>query len=99
MTYVYGVERTRMFLMKAYLLPVFFVRPRSRGRTFPGCDQLLERSRRALRRGKLDLAEAFVMEGGDAIWANAACLNVLGLIAEARGKWSKARRLWGRSIR
>jgi hypothetical protein len=66
---------------------------------FPGCDQLLGRARLAIRAGKLDLAEAFVMEGGDMAWRNAACLNVLALVAEARNDWQTAARLWRRSIR
>lgn len=66
---------------------------------FPGRSQLLSRSRRAIRRGRLDLAEALIMEGGDRAVHDASCLNVLGLIAEARGKWSKARRFWSRAAR
>jgi hypothetical protein len=63
-----------------------------------GLDQLLRRARLAIRAGKLDLAEAFVMEAGEGIWQNAACMNVLGLVAEARGDWQTAAKLWRRAI-
>src|SRR3954451_2649519 len=67
----------------------------------PGCEQRLARARDAIRRGELDVAEAFVTEGGndDELRTCAACLNVLGLIAEARGQWPAAKRFWGRSVR
>jgi hypothetical protein len=47
----------------------------------------------------LDLAEALVMENGDFAWSDAACLNMLGVIAEGRGQWKVARRFWGKSLR
>lgn len=65
----------------------------------PGCEELLARARDAVRRGEPDVAEAFVAQGGDAVRTSAACLNVLGLIAEARGQWPAARRYWSRSVR
>jgi hypothetical protein len=40
-----------------------------------------------------------VKEIGDGVWSHSACLNLLGLVAEARGDWSKARRLWSRAAR
>ena len=72
--------------------------------TTPVTQELLKRARAAIRRGLFDLAEALVHENGEAIWSNAACLNVLGLVAEARGQWKQAWRLrryfelfhWGR---
>ena len=62
-------------------------------------DELLRRARHALRAGELELAEALVMEYGDLACSDAACLNVLGLIAEARGRWADAKRFWGKSLR
>lgn len=67
--------------------------------SFPGREQLLARARAAVRLRDTDLAEAFVLEGGDPVWTCAACLNVLGLVAEARGQWAAAKRFWGRSVR
>jgi hypothetical protein len=64
-----------------------------------GCAQLLSRSRAALRLGKVDLAEAFVMEMGAFALGDPSCLNLLGLIAEARGNWDGARHFWGRAAR
>lgn len=77
----------------------FIPHARSRSRRFAGCEQLVERSRSALRLGRLSLAEAFVREGGYDAARNAECLNVLGLIAEARGEWAKARRCWSCAAR
>ena len=65
----------------------------------PGWEELLVRARAAVRRRELDVAEAVVAEGGDAVRTSAACLNVLGLIAEGRGQWPAARRYWSRSVR
>jgi hypothetical protein len=62
-------------------------------------DELLGRARRAIRAGELELAQTLVMEYGDLAWSDAACLNVLGLIAEARGQWAEARRFWSNSLR
>jgi hypothetical protein len=61
--------------------------------------ELLTRARSAIRRGKIDLAESLLCEAGEAIWSDAQSLNLLGLVAEARGEWRQARRLWGRSAR
>lgn len=65
----------------------------------PGCDLLLLRARLAIRAGELAQAEAFVLENGEGLCHDAACLNVLGLIAEARGHWTLARKYWTRSTR
>jgi hypothetical protein len=65
----------------------------------PGRDQLLDRARAAIRQRDLEIAQAFVLENGAGVWNDAACLNVLGLIAEAQGNWNKARRFWGRASR
>jgi tetratricopeptide (TPR) repeat protein len=62
-------------------------------------DALLRRARSAIRAGELELAEALVMEYGDLALSDAACLNVLGVIAEVRGKWSDARKFWSRALR
>jgi hypothetical protein len=62
------------------------------------CGNVLERARKAIRNGDTTLAEEILLEGGDAIRSNAACLNVLGLIAEARGQWRQARRCWRQSL-
>lgn len=61
--------------------------------------ELVMRARVAIRRGKIDLAEWLLHEAGESIWSDAPSLNVLGLIAEARGQWTQARRLWSRSAR
>jgi hypothetical protein len=79
---------------------MFFKRSKTSQPSFmPGRDQLLDRAHAAVRLRELDAAESFILENGAAIWQDAACLNVLGLIAEARGDWRKARRLWGRAAR
>jgi len=62
-------------------------------------DALLGRARSALRAGELDGAEALVMEYGDLAMSDAACLNVLGVVAEVRGRWGEARKFWGRAVR
>jgi hypothetical protein len=66
----------------------------------PGArDELLRRARCAIRDGELELAEALVMEYGEPALRDAACLNALGLICEARGRWGDARRFWSRALR
>jgi hypothetical protein len=62
-------------------------------------DELLRRARCAIRAGELKLAEALVMEYGDSALADSACLNLLGVIAEARGQWAHARKFWSKSLR
>jgi len=62
-------------------------------------DAVLQRARRAICQGDLELAFAFVQECGDAAEHDAPCLNVLGLIAEARNDWDEARRCWSRALR
>ena len=81
-------------------MKVWLVLPGSRcAPAFSGSDQLVARARSALRRSRPDIAEAFILEAGDFVARSAPCLNLLGLIAEARGQWGKAKRFWGRSIR
>jgi hypothetical protein len=62
-------------------------------------NELLRRARGAIRAGALELAEALVMEYGDLARSDAPCLNVLGVIAESRGRWTDAKRFWGKSLR
>ncbi len=62
-------------------------------------DELLRRARAAIRAGAPELAEALGTEYGDLARSDAACLNVLGVIAEARGRWTDAKRFWGKSLR
>ena len=61
-------------------------------------DAVLKRARRAIRLRQFDLAIAFIQECGDSAAHDAACLNVLGLIAEARDDWQEARRCWSRAL-
>src|SRR5581483_150803 len=68
-------------------------------RLFPGCEQLLQRARDSLRRGNVEHAHACINECGDGVLSLAPFLNVSGLIAEARGDWKTAKRLWGRAVR
>ena len=62
-------------------------------------DELLQRARRAIRAGELELAQALVMAYGDLACSDPACLNVLGLIAEASGHWTDAKKFWGKALR
>jgi hypothetical protein len=61
--------------------------------------ELLRRAQRALRTGKLELAKCLLEECGDSHLHDAACLNVLGLIAEAGDDWKSARRHWRSAVR
>lgn len=63
------------------------------------CECILRQARDAIRRCDCELAKAIIIGAGDAVWQNARCLNVLGVIAEARGDWELARRLWSRAAR
>jgi hypothetical protein len=58
---------------------------------------LIWRAHAAIRTGDIDLAEAMVLEHGDRVKVDAACLNLLGLIAEARGRWTEAHSFWCRA--
>jgi hypothetical protein len=77
----------------------FFIDVEEPAQSIPGCAQLLARCRCAIRLREFDLAESFLMEAGLAMRFSAPCLNLMGLIAESRGEWHKAKRFWGRSIR
>jgi len=61
--------------------------------------ELVRRAERALRAGKLQLANGLLEECGDGYLRDAACLNVLGLIAEANDDWKSARRHWRCAVR
>jgi hypothetical protein len=55
--------------------------------------------RRAIRARDLSFAEALLDECGDAAERDPDCLNLRGLVAELRGRWSEARRDWVRAAR
>jgi hypothetical protein len=61
--------------------------------------ELVQRAQRALRAGKLELSRSLLEECGDGYLRDPSCLNVLGLIAEAKNDWETARRCWGRAVR
>jgi hypothetical protein len=53
----------------------------------------------AARQGAWDLVEAELLKGGEVAMNDAACLNLLGLAAEWRGDWPRAKRMYGRAMR
>lgn len=62
-------------------------------------EAVLGRARQALRAGRVELAATLVEELDESGQRNPACLNILGLIAEARDDWVDARRCWGKALR
>ena len=52
-----------------------------------------------LRGGDLAKVEALLAEGGAGAAADAACLNLHGVVCEARGETERAKRWYGRAIR
>ena len=72
----------------------------SSGPTDPGApEQMVQRTRIAIREGDVDLAEALLGECGDAADADTDCLNLKGVIAEMRGDWRAARQYWVRAAK
>jgi len=65
----------------------------------PAPDELVRRTRSALRARNAALAEALLGECGDAVETDPDCLNLRGLLAELRGEWQQARRYWVRAAR
>jgi len=65
----------------------------------PANQAVLNRARCAIRSGQVLLAKAYVEECGDGVVYSPACLNVLGLIAEANDDWAEARRFWTQALR
>ena len=53
----------------------------------------------AAEQGEWALAGSELLKGGDVALSDPACLNLLGLAAEARGDWGAARRMYGRALR
>jgi hypothetical protein len=60
---------------------------------------LLDDVCRAFRLGRLDEVRERLAEAGDRAAGDAACLNLLGVVCEARAEWAAARRYYGRAIR
>jgi hypothetical protein len=61
--------------------------------------ELLQQIRTAIRLGLPDEAEAMIEHIGAFALNDAECLNLRGVICEARGAWKNARRWYGRAIR
>ena len=53
----------------------------------------------AARQGAWELVESELLRGGETALHDAACLNLLGLAAEAQGNWRRAKRMYGRAMR
>ena len=53
----------------------------------------------AAEQGEWALAESELLKAGKAALNDARCLNLLGLAAEARGDWKRAKRMYGQAIR
>jgi hypothetical protein len=53
----------------------------------------------AAEQGEWSLVEAELLRGGSVALNDAACLNLLGLAAEVRGDWPRAKRMYGRAMR
>lgn len=70
-----------------------------RERTSEAHEAVLTRARQALCAGRVELAGTLVEELDESGQRNPACLNILGLIAEARDDWADARRCWGKALR
>ena len=62
-------------------------------------DELLARACAAVRAGRPDEAESILKEADDGLRRHAACLNLLGLVAELRGQWHVARKMWSLAAR
>jgi len=52
----------------------------------------------AVHQGEWELADSAIVAGGQMARLDAACLNILGVIAEKRREWNHARRMYGRAI-
>jgi len=61
--------------------------------------EMLRRACVPLRSGDLQKVEGLLNAGGRHAAGDAACLNLLGVVAEARGRIRAARRFYGRSMR
>jgi hypothetical protein len=49
--------------------------------------------------GEWALVESELLKGGDVALNDAACLNLLGLAAEVRSDWPRAKHMYGRAMR
>jgi hypothetical protein len=59
---------------------------------------LLRHTCAALRLGRLCEVQRLLDDAGDRAGGDAACLNLLGVVCEARGRWAEAKRYYGRAI-
>jgi hypothetical protein len=62
-------------------------------------NELLARACAAVRARQPDEAESILNEADDGLRREAASLNLLGLVAESRGQWHIARRMWSLAAR
>jgi len=62
-------------------------------------DRLLYEAGAALRVGRLDEVRSLLSEAGRRTAGDAACLNLRGVVCEARGRPTAAKRYYGRAIR
>lgn len=62
-------------------------------------EQLLSEVRTAIRLGLFEEATTMLARFGDVAMSDADCLNLLGVIDEARCSWKSARRWYGKAIR
>ena len=53
----------------------------------------------AAEQGAWELVESELLKGGEIAMNDAACLNLIGLAAEIRGDWPRAKRMYGRAMR
>jgi tetratricopeptide (TPR) repeat protein len=65
----------------------------------PEPQELLRRTRQAIRQRQLLRAQCLAEQYCQCAGLDAACLNLLGLIAESRGQWVKARQYWKKALR
>jgi hypothetical protein len=59
----------------------------------------LTQARAAIRTGDFDRARTLLADWDETVRADAACLNVLGVLAVAESDWKRAVRLWRAAVR
>ena len=59
----------------------------------------LREAREAIRSGDFDRARVLLSDWDGTTWIDAACLNVLGVLAVASSNWKQAARLWRLALR